>query len=171
MNNLGKIKEKIEELALKINAPSRLLPGFGRQDFDSQYFIVVDPSEKMCYIRVERGKEFERRETFNMDELLFWVFDSVTFWMASEFGIEHARPDEDYRRVRFKKHEELMGLINLKWQGIIEERNKISLLVNPFDDNIHLRGACFRQLRDEGLPESEITKLAFEKYPVINRYS
>jgi hypothetical protein len=61
---------------------------------------------------VERGQELERRQTTDEKELLFWVFDSVTFEMATRLELENRNENEDFRIQLFKIQEELIGEIN-----------------------------------------------------------
>ena len=105
------IKSKIENLASRINAPKEYLPTYGfSEDFAKPHIEVND--NEFHWVVVERGQELERRQTTDEKELLFWVFDSVTFEMATRLELENRNENEDFRIQLFKIQEELIGEIN-----------------------------------------------------------
>jgi hypothetical protein len=112
---LDDIKKKVDEYALKINAPSNFLPFYGSTMNDGVHYIEVD-NLFMYYKFSERGYEFENKFTDNLDELLYWIFESVTRVMASVFTSENNVLDLDSRRILFAKQEELLGVLNKSWQ-------------------------------------------------------
>jgi hypothetical protein len=69
----------------------------------------------MEYVVAERGSEFERRTTVRRDDLLYWVFQSVTFSMASKYEVQHRNPDEDFRKQLFTKQFELLDQLDPAW--------------------------------------------------------
>ena len=105
------IKSKIENLASRINAPKEYLPTYGfSEDFAKPHIEVND--NEFHWVVVERGQELERRQTTDEKELLFWVFDSVTFEMATRLELENRNENDDFRIQLFKIQEELIGEIN-----------------------------------------------------------
>lgn len=48
--SLDDIKKKVDELALKINAPTNILPSYGQQTWDAHPYIEVDNLGFMFYI-------------------------------------------------------------------------------------------------------------------------
>lgn len=61
----------------------------------------VEVGEAYYFIVEERGIELERRKTIDLDELLYWVFDGVTFTVASTFETRNREPNKDSRRLLF----------------------------------------------------------------------
>ncbi len=164
-HSLDDIKKKVDELALKINAPTNLLPSYGQQTWDAHPYIEVDNLGFMSYIISERGQEYERKMTDRIDDLLYWIFTSVTFSMACDFELKNRIEDKDCRRIMFEKQEELLGQLNENWRvKKIAEHQRI-LKSSPFDDLAGLRATYCGQLRKQGLTETEIDKLAYAKYP------
>jgi hypothetical protein len=164
-HSLEAIKEKVDELANKINAPTNLLPSYGQQNWDAHPYIEVDNLGFMFFINSERGEEIERKMTNKIDELLYWIFSWVTFSMASIYEVNNRIEDKDCRRIIFHKQEELLGVLNPIWQEKENERHKGVLSSYPFDDLAGLRATYCRHLRQQGLLEAEINKLAYAKYP------
>jgi hypothetical protein len=162
---LGDIEKKVNELALKINAPSNLLPSYGQQTWDAHPYIEVD-NFFLYYVVSERGQEIERKMTDKLDDLLYWIFADVTFSMSSDYELKNRIEDKDCRRIMFDKQKELLGQLNQNWRQREDAEHQRILKNSPFDDLASLRATYFGQLRQEGLSEIEISKLAYEKYPI-----
>ncbi len=163
--SLQDIKDKTEELALRIEAPADLLPTYGHsRDFGYPH-IEVDTAGLLHYVVVERGQEVERKTTNNLDELLYWIFTDVTFSIAGKFEVKNRIRDEDNRRIMFAKQEELLGILSDAWRQKEKEEHERILEKYPYDDLAGLRAMYCGQLRKQGYAETEINKLAYEKYP------
>ena len=159
------IQNIVNQLAEKINAPSNLLPTFSSPIGDATPNIEVDNLGLYNYVISERGNEFERKLTSDLNDLLYWIFSSVTFSMACDYELKNRIEEKDCRRIMFEKQEELLGILDKKWEEK-ERKEHQSILVNsPFDDLAGLRATYCGELRAIGLSESEIDKLAYEKYP------
>lgn len=165
MITLDDIKKKVEELAFKINAPSDLLPTYGYSKDFAYPHIEIDNVGFLHYVIVERGQELERKTTDKLEDLLYWIFTSVTFSMASDFELKNRIEDKDCRRIMFEKQEELLGQLNTNWRLKENNEHQNILKRHPFDDLAGLRATYCGQLRKQGLAETEIDKLAYAKYP------
>ncbi|MEI9988884.1 MAG: Imm63 family immunity protein [Rhizomicrobium sp.] len=96
-------------------------------------FIEVDRAYHLV-VR-ERGKEFERHTTADLDELLYWVFDGVTFGAASEYELHHRDEKQDFRRILFSRQLELLGEIDPAWRTRCAAALNQILLRHPFADS------------------------------------
>lgn len=163
--SLADIKEKVDELASKIDAPEDLLPTYGFSRDSACPHIEVGNSGSLHYVVVERGEILERRTTKILDDLLYWIFAMVTFEMASKYELENRIEDKDCRRIMFDKQEELLGILNEQWQKREHEEHKRILEKYPFDDLAGLRATYSGELREKGYSETEINRLAYEKFP------
>ncbi|MFC0605218.1 Imm63 family immunity protein [Winogradskyella pulchriflava] len=162
---ITEIQTIVNQLAEKINAPSYLLPTFSSPIGDATPNIEVDNSGLYNYVISERGNEYERKLTSDLNELLYWIFSSVSFSMACDYELKNRVEDKDCRRIIFEKQEELLGILDKKWEEK-ERKEHLSILVNsPFDDLAGLRATYCGELRAKGFSEAEIDKLAYEKYP------
>ena len=83
----------------------------------------------------ERGRELEHRTTVDLDELLYWVFESATFGLASEYEVRHRDKSADFRRLLFNHQLELLGLIDLRWRARCAARLNEVLVRHPFTDD------------------------------------
>lgn len=162
---LEEIKKKVQELANIINASSDLLPTYGYSKDFAHPHIEVDNSGFIHYVVVERGEELDRKTTDNLDKILYWIFASVTFSIASEYELINRIEDKDCRRIMFDKQEELLGMLNENWKQTENEKHRNILKIHPFDDLAGIRATYCGQLRKQGFSEIEIDKLAYEKYP------
>ena len=161
---LKEIENKVNQLGGIIKAASNLFPTYGFSKDFAYPHIEVD-NIGMHYVIIERGQELERKTTNNIDELLYWIFDNVTFSMSTDFELKNRDESKDCRRIMFSKQEELLDLINPEWKEIAKKEHKEILGRNPFDDLAGLRATYCGELRANGLSEPEINKLANEKYP------
>lgn len=124
------------KMARIINADSDLFPLFGEADWNARPYIEIKSDGKLCYIISERGNENERKETYDLNELLYWVFADITFGMSCTFELRHRVAEQDCRRVMFRKQEELLGLINKEWESKEKSEHLSILNVHPFNDNL-----------------------------------
>lgn len=165
MKTLSEMQNLAKDLARRINAPTNLLPTFSSPIGDATPNIEVDNSGLYHFVISERGTEYERKITSDLNDLMYWIFSGVTFSLACDYELKNRVEDKDSRRIMFAKQEELLGILNKDWEERERKEHESILINNPFDDLAGLRASYFGELRAKGLPESEIRKLAFGKYP------
>ena len=108
---LDHVRRRVNKLARHISAPPDLLPTYGTsQDFARPHIEFAGGT--YSYVVVERGMEFERRSTLDLDQLLEWIFSSVTASMAASFAAGQPR----FREVMFRHQLDLLGRISSKWR-------------------------------------------------------
>ena len=120
----------VKEYGSQIGVPDTALFATPRGD-GSPY---VEVSDAYYFIVEERGIELERRKTDDADELLYWIFDGVTFSMSSDFELRNRKPGEDPRRQLFAKHEALLGQLSAQWRERKQEEHTRILTGHPFND-------------------------------------
>ncbi len=113
----------------------------------------------------ERDTEVERKTTSDLNELMFWIFKHITFNMACSYELKNRVEDKDFRRILFAKQEELLGVLDCAWAEKVKKYHQLVLVDAPFDDFVNFRCEYIAKLREEGLSESEIMQIAYEKYP------
>ena len=111
------IREQVERLAAVIEAPPGYLPTFGRSDQSGRPHVEVTADGRQHWVVCERGSEFRRRTTLVRDELLYWIFCSITSSMASSYELAHRIEGEDFRRQMFAHQFELLARLNPRWRG------------------------------------------------------
>ncbi len=81
---------------------------------DARPHIEVERDGRMAWIVDERGAEMERRPTLDRDELLYWIFESVTWLMAYQEA--RGAPGDDFRRILFTRQLELLRRLKSDWR-------------------------------------------------------
>ena len=136
MITLLDIEKQVEKFSAIINVPKNLLPTYGYSiDFGYPH-IEVDNAGRLHFVINERGQELERQTTNELDELLYWIFDSITFSMACKFELNNRLPAQDCRRIIFSKQEELLSQLNSDWQLREHKKHKKILEDHPFNDTV-----------------------------------
>jgi hypothetical protein len=103
----------MREAAAVIEAPLSALPGFSPQDAAVPFVRVTDGV--LHWIVVERGEELQHRETRDVREWLYWVFDAVTWNLASQWELRHRIDYVESRLSIFCKQLELLAKLDDSW--------------------------------------------------------
>jgi hypothetical protein len=124
---------EVSRRAAIIGAPVAYLPTYGHSDGSGQAHIVFDG---ILFSRVveERGREFHRRSSSDPEEILYEVFQSVTFTMACDYEVCHRRAGEDSRRQLFEVQLRLLGQLADSWRERCRMQMDEILSRHPFDD-------------------------------------
>ena len=88
------------------------------------------------FVVTERGSEFERRKTKDVDELLYWFVSGDVGQLARDWELERRVDGQDLRRFWFAKEVELLKSINPEWAKRKEQHQQNVLKEHPFNDNI-----------------------------------
>lgn len=162
--SLADIEKIVNRLAATIDAPDGLLPTYGyTKDFAYPHIEVNKAG--LHYVVIERGQELDRKTTGQIDDLLYWIFEDVTFSMACKYEVKNCVADKDCRRIIFSKQEELLGKLSGDWQRKKQDDHAHIMQKHPFDDLAGLRATYYGQLRQQGYAETDIERLAYAKYP------
>lgn len=132
---LDEIKAIVDRLAARIGATELHWPTYGRQIYDACPYIEID-EDGYHWVVKERGREFERVTTRDIDELLFTVFQSITSEIASNYEAAHRVDNQDFRRVYFQRQEELMSQLSPQWGERAAQRHAEILQVAPYNDSL-----------------------------------
>ncbi|HEX8744531.1 MAG TPA: Imm63 family immunity protein [Thermoleophilaceae bacterium] len=120
---LDEARSAIFDLAGVIGASRDELPTFGHSE-DMARPHVEKREGKLALVVVERGQEQHRRETEDLDELMYWVFEGVTFSMACEWELRHRVEDQDSRILLFTKQLELLERLSRRWAERYREEKR-----------------------------------------------
>lgn len=134
LKNLSQIKERVDKLASLISAAnSPYLPTYGKSEDGARPHIEVD-AQGYHFVVVERGQEFERKTTCDLEKLLYWIFATVTASLAFDYELVHRLSGQDCRRIAFQRQIELLAMLSERWaQQETLEHEKI-LQKHPFND-------------------------------------
>lgn len=161
---LNDIKLQTEALAKKKNAPQELLPTNGRTQ-DGALPHVEIKNGQLYLVVVERGQELSRELATDTNDLLYKIFDSVTFSMACKTA-GRRMGNVDFRRQLFLKQEALLGDLSEAWKIRREQEHGAILQLHPFYDNTNVRADYCKKLTDGGMPAAAAWEEACKKYPL-----
>lgn len=126
---------EVDRLAARVGAPADLLPTYGYSEDGARPHIEVDPSG-YHYVVVERGQEMSRITTSNFDELLFHVFEHVTFELACQYELKHRVEHRDVRRLIFRRQIELLTVLSQTWADMESQDHERILRQHPYNDSL-----------------------------------
>jgi hypothetical protein len=167
MMTLSEIKTEVERLAARIKASGYVLPTYGRSEDGARPHIEVD-ARGYHYVVVERGQELTRLTTSDPDELLFNVFESITFSLASEYELAHRVERQDCRRILFRRQIELLSVLSPHWGERQARSHEQTLRQHPFDDCASVRASLTKEYRDQGYSPEAAWGMACEQYPLAH---
>jgi hypothetical protein len=130
---LEEIKLELEKMAKVINAPQAYLPTYNWSEGSGKPHIEVH-NDGYHFVVSERGHEFERRITQNLDDILYWSISSATFSMACKYELKHRIPNQDFRRLMFQKEIELIKKIREDFAKRKQKEIEDVLMKHPYDD-------------------------------------
>ena len=133
-DELRRLQLQVESFAHLISVPAYLLPTYGRSEDFARPHLEVN-GDGLHFVVVERGQEQLRRTTRQLDELLYWVFDGVTFSMAVKYEARHRVPGQDFRRLLFQHQLELLQQLKLAWAERCGREMAAVLRQHPFEDD------------------------------------
>lgn len=129
---LGAIEQRVRRMAKELDAPANYLPTYGRSREDGTPHIEINGAYD--FVVSERGKEFERRSSSDIDELLYWVFRTVTFSLAADYECGHRRAGEDSRRQLFAIQLDMLKKLSPDWAEREDAYLRGVLRQHPFQD-------------------------------------
>jgi hypothetical protein len=166
--NLAEIKELVDQLAEKIGASQNILPTYGYSEQSGRPQIEVD-SRGYQFVVAERGNEFERFITDNIDDLLYKIFAGVTFWLSCQYELARRIEEQDCRRIIFHHQLELLSMLSPEWGERESQEHEQILKKHPFYDFASIRATHYGNLIKQGYSSEAADKIVYEKYPLPKR--
>jgi len=165
MLSLTAVQAEVERLAALIGASGYVLPTFGHSEDGARPHIEID-ARGYHFVIVERGEERRRVTTLDSDELLYQVFEAVTFSLASDYELANRLENQDCRRVLFRRQIELLHTLSATWAERESADHNRVLREHPFDDVASIRARLTAQLREHGYTADAAWHSACERYPL-----
>ena len=130
--SISTIRKMVREYGKKIGVPKQLLTVQTTTDGFGTPHIEID-DQGYHYVVSERGTEHKRKTTSDFHTLLYWIFKDIVFEMASDFELNHRKPEEDFRRILFNKDLELFEKLDRQWYMWEKEDIDNILKENPYE--------------------------------------
>jgi hypothetical protein len=108
---LAAVDQVVLALGQLLAAPAHLLPTFGHNEDYARPEIQTD-ARGYHWVIVERGQESDRQVFHSLEELLFKIFSSVTFAMASAYEVANRVAGQDTRILLFNKQTTLLAQLD-----------------------------------------------------------
>ncbi len=134
---INEIKKLVDDILVSIEAPKRKWPYLSYNEpspLDDATPFVEIRNGRYHYVISERGTEYERLATFDIKELLYWIFRSIAFNISSDYAAKNPVQNFEHRRIAFNKQLEYLAKINPEYAN--RERAEIEKILEkaPFDD-------------------------------------
>lgn len=156
---------EVDRLAAKIGAlENPELPTYGCKRYFDGAQIEVD-SRGYHFVVCERGQEYERLTTFDLDALLYRVFRSVTFHLSCAYELAHRVETQDGRRLTFQHQVELLSQLSKSWGERQAQEQQRILRDYPFDDSTHARLTSAAKLMEAGHSYETARQMAERLHP------
>lgn len=115
MEDISVIQNEVFRLGAKVNVPHNELIIITKPSAYGKPYLHIS-QDSYEYIYSERGYEFSRKSTKDLDELLYWIIYPAVHQMAVEYELIHRVDDyEDCRKIIFPKLIEYLEKINPLW--------------------------------------------------------
>ena len=130
---LRALGDRLRAAADALGASEGDLPTFGTSDQTGRPHFEVD-ARGYHYVVCERGTEFERRTSANVEDALFWAVRDIAFSIASKYELAHRVSGPDFRRLLFARELELLQAVNPSWAE--RQRSEIERILqeHPYAD-------------------------------------
>ena len=79
------------------------------------------------FVITERGKEYERKRTRDVDAICYWLIRGVVSYWALRFELQHRVEGLDSRYIAFDCEEKMMARISAAWQNRIYHEHEACL--------------------------------------------
>ncbi len=135
MITIQELFSQVNELALKIAATPELYPTFGTSDLSGRPYIVIK-GDTYYFLINDKDTVSIKRQTNSLQELLYWIFDDITFHMGVNHAINHRVTDVDPRRMIFKKQLELLQILRPDWKEQKQLEIQEVLAKHPYRDEL-----------------------------------
>lgn len=135
MITIQEIYSQAKELAGKIAATPELFPTFGTSDLSGRPYIVIK-EDTYYYMVNDRDTVSIKRQTTNAQDLLYWIFNDITYQMGCAYEAEHRVTDVDPRRLTFKKQLDLLEILDARWKELKQQEIEETLAMHPYRDQL-----------------------------------
>ncbi|OSZ81752.1 hypothetical protein CAP35_00350 [Chitinophagaceae bacterium IBVUCB1] len=120
--------EMMMAMAKLIDAPLSLLPLVDNENVEGQYIIIEGKYfQTFRLITKERGQILDFKIATNLQDLMYYVFKTVTFSMAINLEQGSLKTDGDFRKRLLIKQLDLLKVLSKEFHDRFnQEKNKLS---------------------------------------------
>ena len=103
-----------------------MLPTFGYNEDGARPEIRID-GVGYHFVVIERGQQIDHKVFTQLEEILFHIFEGVTFQMARDYEVKNRIEGQDFRIVLFTKQLQLLNQIDASFAERQREKNEFYL--------------------------------------------
>lgn len=96
--------------------------------------VECGPDGELFYIVTERGLTLEKKQAHDLQEMLYWLMQDLTFGMACTHEFRNRKDNSDCRRVIFCVQLELLSRVSQVLRDRRAAEIEAILAANPFVD-------------------------------------
>ena len=139
MRTIGHIQKEVRRIGKLLcgeNIPTYLFSVAGSPTHSGAPHVEL-VGDEYHYVITERGSEYDRRKTKDIDELLYWFVSDDVSQLARDWELERRVENQDSRRLWFKKELELLEKVKPDW-AVKKESHQLEVLSeHPFNDSYY----------------------------------
>ncbi len=129
--SLEEVQRLIYQYAKKIDIDkSKINLSCEKSYFAQPYLEIIDG--RYHYVINEQGYEITRKVLENVEDFLYYFFESLVSEIAFAYELENRKENQDSRKVAFEKKIELMEKLNPLWKNRLESELYEILSKNPY---------------------------------------
>jgi len=136
MKTLKDIQILIGSIGENIDLPKGMALFIQDKPLDDATPYLEIKSNEYHYVIRERGIEYSRNITSDLNELLYWFFENVVSELSFEYEFNNRIKGEDSRRQAFTKKTALLNQLDSSWKDRWLLEMEIILEKNPYNDNL-----------------------------------
>ena len=133
--NINEVRKLIYKHGEKIGLPydSKLYPVFSSTGnvFSDGGTIYISNNE-YHYVIMERGKENKHYRSLDINDILYPLFEGITFSLASKYELKNRSEKEDPRKLLWSKQLELLGKIDPLFKERCQKEIDSILIIAPY---------------------------------------
>lgn len=133
--NINEVRKLIYKHGEKIGLPydSKLYPIFSSTGnvFSDGGTIYISNNE-YHYVIMERGKENKHYRSLDINDILYPLFEGITFSLASKYELKNRNEKEDPRKLLWGKQLELLGKIDPLFKERCQKEIDSILKIAPY---------------------------------------
>ena len=135
MMSIDEIKKLIYTYGEKIglSPDSKLYPIFSSTGnvFNDGGTIYISNNE-YHYVIMERGQERKHYCSSCVNDILYPLFEGITFWLAGKYELKNRNENEDSRKIMWKKQLELLERIDVSFKEKCQKEIDCILKIAPY---------------------------------------
>lgn len=131
---IDEIRQRYAELAKDWGFKSTVFPYDSIPRGDGSEHVEFLENGRVALVGTDRGVETSRKETGEIDELMYWLFEGYAYSRGWNFELENRHPTDDSRRIVFARAREEIGRISQEWANRMMLEQTQILKENPYLD-------------------------------------